>query len=92
MKYNNMNGKGIEITYVDGMTEHFDPISDGAQIIAQMKVASWLNAGNDAHVDLSIWADGWTRWPTVLANESDRCPLGYDFARGGSSALSRSLI
>ena len=28
MKYNNMNGKGIEITYVDGTTEHFDPIAD----------------------------------------------------------------
>ena len=27
MKYNNMNGKGIEITYVDGTTEHFDPIA-----------------------------------------------------------------
>ena len=28
MKYSNMDGKGIEITYVDGMTEHFDPITD----------------------------------------------------------------
>ena len=28
MKYNNLNGKGIEITYVDGTTEHFDPITD----------------------------------------------------------------
>ena len=28
MRYNNINGKGIEITYVDGTTEHFDPITD----------------------------------------------------------------
>ena len=28
MKYNNLNGKGIEITYVDGTTKHFDPITD----------------------------------------------------------------
>ena len=33
---------------------HFDPVADCPQIIAQMKIASWLNARNDAHVCYSL--------------------------------------